>query len=397
MIILLTILFWASFILLFYSYILYPFIMQLLAKGKESNTLLYTKAALPHIVFITAAYNEENVIEQKLKNFLALDYPISKMTVFIGSDNSTDATNKICTAFAEKNDCINFINLKQRGGKAGVLNALLENHIDASNFEVAIMSDANVLLKEDAVFEMVKHFKNKSIGVVAANIINTTAKYNEVDTQERFYISKENELKSNEGKVFGATIGAFGACYAIRMNKIEPIPPNFLMEDFYLSMKVLAEKMRSITELNAIAYEDLPGKIEEEFNRKRRISAGNFQNLNVFKYLLFQQPFGVAFTFFSHKIIRWFGPFLLFTAFSCLAFLSVLASVEQLYQWFFVLSNVILIGALLDYALMNVNIHVNLLRLLRYFLLMNFALFLGFLDYVKGVQTNIWKPTERNE
>jgi cellulose synthase/poly-beta-1,6-N-acetylglucosamine synthase-like glycosyltransferase len=372
--------------------------MQLLAKGKESNMVLFSKdEALPHIVLITAAYNEEHVIQQKLDNFLALDYPKSKMSVFIGSDNSTDSTNSICAEFSKKYDWINFINFTQRGGKAGVLNALLENHIDASQFEVAIMSDANVILKDDAVFEMVKHFKNKAIGVVAANIVNTDSKYNEVDQQERFYISKENELKSNEGIVFGATVGAFGACYAIRMNKIESIPPNFLMEDFFLSMKVLEAKMIAITELKSIAYEDLPGQIEEEFKRKRRISAGNFQNLNVFKHLLFQQPFGVAFTFFSHKIIRWFGPFLLFTILSSLTFLCVLAPLKQLYQFIFVLTNVALFGALLDYVLMNLNIHVNLLRLIRYFLLMNFALFLGFLDYIKGVQTNIWKPTERNE
>jgi cellulose synthase/poly-beta-1,6-N-acetylglucosamine synthase-like glycosyltransferase len=247
------------------------------------------------------------------------------------------------------------------------------------------------------MFHLIKHFKNDNIGQVAANIINTESKSNEIEFQEKLYISRENALKNYEGLVFGKSIGAFGACYAIKSDLVIEIPNNFLMEDFFLSMSVLLQNKSSITEPLALAYEDLPGSIEEEFKRKRRISAGNFQNLSVYFPLLFGGSRSVAFSFFSHKIIRWFGPILLFTAFTMLTFLSVLSPIAKLYQLLFVISNVILLAALFDYALKYLNIHVNLFRLLRYFLLMNFALFLGFIDYVSGVKTNIWKPTQRNE
>ncbi|MEZ4929891.1 MAG: hypothetical protein R2777_07760 [Chitinophagales bacterium] len=50
---------------------------------------------------------------------------------------------------------------------------------------------------------------------------------------------------------------------------------------------------------------------------------------------------------------------------------------------------------ILDIALQKLKINVNLLRLHRYFIAMNIALLLGFIDWLKGVETNIWKPTER--
>jgi cellulose synthase/poly-beta-1,6-N-acetylglucosamine synthase-like glycosyltransferase len=397
MILIFQIFFWASLVLLLHSYLIYPFILKLLAKGKSDNSVVYENQNLPHVAIVMAAFNEEKVIAEKLESILKLNYPNSKLKLFIGSDNSTDATNQICQNYAQNHDFISFVNYKRRSGKAGVLNQLMKNEINPSEFEVLIMTDANVIFEPECVFHLVKHFKNTDIGLVAANVINTEAKSNEIAVQEKMYISQENELKYREGLVLGSAMGAFGACYAIRAVLMKEIPGNFLMEDFYLSMEVMSKHKKSITEPLALAYEDLPGSVDEEFKRKRRISAGNFQNLKAYKKLLISRPFSLAFAFFSHKVIRWFGPFLLFTAFTMLAFLSVEAPAYKLYQVLFVISNLILLSALFDYALMYLNIHVNLLRLLRYFLLMNFALFLGFVDYINGVKTNIWKPTERNE
>lgn len=397
MILIFQILFWASFLLLLHSYIVYPMLMSWLASGKKANQHVYSKDELPRTAIVIAAFNEEKVIKAKLDSIVALDYPAGKYEVFIGSDNSTDATNEICQSYADTYSHIHFVNFEQRSGKAGVLNRLFSIHINKADYKAVVLTDANVMFHPSLLYQLVKHFKESNIGLVAANIINTSAKSNEIADQEKMYISKENELKNHEGLVFGSSIGAFGACYAIRSELIKEIPSNFLMEDFYLSMEVLARNKKSVTELDALAYEDLPGSVDEEFKRKRRISAGNFQNLSVYFPLLLGRPFSVAFAFFSHKVIRWFGPVLLFTGFTTLVFLSVLAPVYKLYQVLFVLSNGILFAALLDYALMKLNIHVNLLRLLRYFLMMNFALFLGFIDYVSGVKTNIWKPTERNE
>jgi hypothetical protein len=75
--------------------------------------------------------------------------------------------------------------------------------------------------------------------------------------------------------------------------------------------------------------------------------------------------------------------------------LFVLYPSIQIYQMIFVLMIVNIFLPLIDLVLKAMNISVNLLRLHRYFLSMNIAMFLGFIDWVRGVKTNIWKPTER--
>ncbi|MGB1248212.1 MAG: glycosyltransferase [Chitinophagales bacterium] len=362
------------------------------AKGKAGNTIRYHKDELPEIAIVIAAYNEEKVIAQKLQSILESDYPLDKMTVFIGSDDSTDKTNEICEKFAKENAAINFHLIKGRHGKLGVLNQLFTQYIDLKKYEVIIQTDANILFAKRMVSTLVAHFKNKEIGLVCANVKNKNIRQEGISKQESIYISGENQLKINEGKAFGASMGAFGACYAIRSSYIEEIPSHCLAEDFYFSMLVLQQNAKIITDKDAICYEDLPSSILEEFNRKKRISVGNFQNLKEFKSLLFAKNKQVSFAFFSHKVLRWLGPFFLLFAYVSLAILVSF----PLYTTLFAIANLLLFLAFLDWALIRVDIHVNLLRLLRYFFMMNIALFFGFIKYVKGTENNVWTPTERN-
>ena len=393
MILIFKILFWLSFLLLFHTYLLYPFIMKLLAKNKKSNKIIFPKDDLPKIAIVIAAYNEEKLIKNKLESTLKTSYPKNKFQIFVGSDCSSDKTNEIVEQISKTSNKITFIIFKDRGGKQKVLNKLFRKHIYEEEFDLCIMTDANIIFQEDTIYELAKHFKNNKIGIVCANIKNLNIKEKGISKQEQFYISSENRLKINEGKVFGSSIAAFGACYAIKRNLIPTIPRNILMEDFFISMHVLKEKFKIITEVNAICYEDLPETISEEFKRKKRISTGNFQNLFIYLPLLFNSSFGVSFSFFSHKIIRWIGPFLLIFAYANLWFLREI----PLYFYLLQFANLLLILSVLDYFLIKININISTLRFIRYFLTMNLALLIGFLNYVKGVKTNIWQPTKRNE
>lgn len=390
----LQILFWSSFIGLAWNYLAYPFLVKILSKGKQINAIVYPKSNLPKIAVVIAAYNEENVIAEKLRSILQSNYPKNKLDVFIGSDNSTDKTNAICAQFCEEQPNFEYFNFTDRAGKSGVLNNLFSKHIVKENYTAIVLTDANVIFSKDCLMHLAKHFKNEQLGVVAANIINTKVENGDIGPQEKSYIASENQLKLHEGLAFEASIGAFGACYAIRSGLIQTIPANYLMEDFFLSMNTFVHQKGSIKDPLAIAYEDLPGSMEQEFKRKRRISSGNFQNLSVYYPLLFKWN-KVAFAFFSHKVLRWFGPLLLAIGYFSLLGLNLFAFALQPYLILFVIANALILLSLVDWILMRLKIHVNLLRLLRYFFLMNIALFLGLVDYIVGVKTNIWKPTQR--
>lgn len=381
--------------LVLYNYLVYPGLLEFLAKGKEMNRGVYTQNELPKVAIVFAAYNEEKVIVAKMRNLASINYPADLLDIHIGLDHPDDATASLIDQEKDIKFPVWVHHFKERGGKANVLNKMFTYSFEKYHYQLIVMMDANIISTENCLFELVKHFKNEEIGLVGAVIENAINDQAEIAEQEKFYIHRESKMKVNEGLVFKSTIGAFGACYAIRPKFIKPIPANFLMEDFYLSMYVLESGANCITEPNAIVFEDLPGSIQEEFKRKRRIATGNFQNLKAYFPLLWEKTFRVSFPFFSHKILRWISPMLLLTAIVCSSLLYVLEVNSFFNKIAFCLMLVNLILPILDIALRSMNINVNLLRLHRYFISMNFAMFLGFIDWIRGVKTNIWKPTER--
>jgi cellulose synthase/poly-beta-1,6-N-acetylglucosamine synthase-like glycosyltransferase len=390
------IVFWLSVALMFHSYALYPLLLRLFAAGKKQNNITYplTDEELPDVYVVFAVYNEERVIREKLESLFNTNYPPDKLKVYIGSDNSTDATNSIVQEFAAMYPQLVFNLYKGRNGKAQILNRLVAD-IKAKGHSadaVFVFTDANVFFTPTTLFELTKHFRNKTIAQVAANILNKGVRADGISHQEKSYIQRENHVKYLEGLNWGSMMGAFGACYAMRANAWTDIPANYLMEDFYLSMHILSGGGKAIMELNAICYEDVSNEVEEEYKRKVRIQAGNFQNLGVYWPLLFRFN-AVAFCFFSHKVIRWLGP-----VFILLAYVAniCLLPVSSFYLFTFVVQNLLLLSPIIDKVLKQLGVHLVILRFASYFYIMNFALVKGFVMYTQGVKTSAWNPTKRN-
>ncbi len=386
------ILFWLSFSCLFHSYILFPLILSLLAKGKILNTQIYNPndSDLPGVSILLAVFNEESVIDEKIKSTFKTIYPFQKIEFIIGSDACSDKTNQIIKQNLESFPNIKLIEFENRTGKAAIINYL---QTIAKN-EVLILTDANVFFEPVTIYNLVKHYKNQEIALVGGNIINKNFKNDGISFQEKSYLLRENKIKYQEGIIWGKMIGSFGGCYSILKKYYSPVPRNYLMDDFYITFGVFERNKKAICELDAICYEDVSNKIQEEFRRKVRISIGNFQNLNRFKKLLFFPLNGLSFSFFSHKILRWFGPVFIALAFLCSA---ILWNHNNMYRLFFISQTVLLLFPLFDFLLKKMNINIGSFRFITHFYIMNIALFVGLIKYLNGVNTNVWRPTERNQ
>ena len=390
-------LFWFCVLAMFHSYILYPLLLKLFSFGKKENETVFTSedVQLPHVFVVLSVFNEEKVIREKLESIFNTSYPLNKLKVFIGSDNSTDKTNSIVSEFAIKYPAVTFFPFSERSGKPNVLGKLVtkmeEVIIDKGN-TILVFTDANVMFTADTIYEMVKHFKNKTISQVGANILNKGMKQDGISFQEKSYITIENNIKYLEGLNWGSMMGAFGGCFALRADGWVSIPSNYIVDDFYLSMNILSNGKKAILDKKAICYEDVSNEVTNEFNRKARIQAGNFQNLATYWKLLFRFD-AVAFCFFSHKVLRWMGPF--FIALAYITNLCLLAD-SQFYRFTFVVQNLLLLSPVIDWLLKRIGIHLILLRFASYFIMMNIALAKGFAMYTKGIKTNVWEPTKRN-
>ena len=141
------------------------------------------------------------------------------------------------------------------------------------------------------------------------NMINRGMKEKGISFQEKAYISREVRLKTMESRLWGAMMGPFGGCYAIRKEDYTQVPANFLVDDFYINMRILKKRKLAINDVHAIVFENLPDELKVEFRRKVRIGTGNFQNLRKFWRLILLQDMDLLF---FHKVARWFGRFFFF-------------------------------------------------------------------------------------
>jgi cellulose synthase/poly-beta-1,6-N-acetylglucosamine synthase-like glycosyltransferase len=386
----LEIFFWICLLLVFHSYVLYPFILELLAKNIPANKIVYNNVQeLPFFSILISAFNEQDVIRDKVESIYKCNISHDKFELIIGSDNSSDATNEILTELSKNYSNLIFLPFNTRQGKGNVINQL----IGIAKGEIVVLTDANVMFDNNTLFELIKHFKNNKIGLVDTNMVNIGLKKEGISIQEKAYISREVKIKHNESKVWGTMMGPFGGCFAIRKALYEKVPSNFLVDDFYLNMKVYEKSYLAINNMNALVFEDVSNNIKEEFRRKIRIATGNFQNLAHFKAFLFHNLPGLSFCFISHKVIRWITPFLLIIA---MIMLVLLLNID-LYRILLFLGIMSMLIPILDYLLKKINVHVLIFRFISHFYAMNLALLIGFIKYLKGVDTNVWKPTKRNQ
>ena len=382
---LIIILICSSFLIL-HTYVFYPLFMILIYRNSNHNQLMfYSDHELPAIAILIAAHNEEKVIEKKILSVFNTNYPSSKLKIFIGSDASTDRTDEIISNLTNTYSNIEFIKFKGRVGKISIINHL-QSLCDES---VLILSDANVIFKQNTIFELVKYFKDSNVGLVSANIIKESSNNDGISYQEKKYLNFENKIKASESYAFNFIMGAEGGCYAIRNNLFSKVPSNFIVDDFFITMQVLERKNYALLNNLAICIEDVTTDISSEYRRKVRISSGNFQNLFFFKHLLFDFS-SICFAFWSHKVLRWLTPFFIFI---CLFSSVFLIPYHKFFIWISCIQLLLLLFPLFNYFFKFNNVF---LKFIAHFYLMNFALFEGFIKFIKGIKSSIWEPINRN-
>jgi cellulose synthase/poly-beta-1,6-N-acetylglucosamine synthase-like glycosyltransferase len=246
-------------------------------------------------------------------------------------------------------------------------------------------------------------------------MINVNQKEKGISKAESTYIRGEVGIKNNEGKVFGMMMGPFGGCYAVRKSFYSPVPENFLVDDFYINMKILKKGGKAISELNAKVYEEVPSDWKVEFKRKIRIATGSFQNLFAFTHLLFRFN-KLSFCFFSHKVLRWFGPLFMIGVYfiPMIILINAYLKLLEFFKLFgmpdtisfaplltepivviFVFEFFFLLLFILDLILKLIGINFFLTRLITHFFSTNLALLIGFFKFLSGVKSSVWTPTKR--
>ena len=243
MVITLKIIFWLCLALVVYTYVGYGAVLYIILKVKniffrrETTPILpLDPQLLPDVTLMICAYNEADVIEEKMQNIRALNYPQDKLCVMWVTDGSNDNSNELLQAYPE----VKLVYSPERKGKA----AAMQHGLQENKAEYVIFTDANTMLNADAIREIVRQFMKKNVSCVSGEKRVAARHAGQATAEgEGVYWKYESMLKRWDSELYSA-MGAAGELFAVRMSHYLPAPSNALLDDCMMSMLILKDGHR---------------------------------------------------------------------------------------------------------------------------------------------------------
>jgi cellulose synthase/poly-beta-1,6-N-acetylglucosamine synthase-like glycosyltransferase len=371
--------FWIAAFLLFYAYAGYGLLMAAWARLRPRPVL--KRRIEPRLSVVIAAHDEAETIGPRIANLLALDYPLERLEILIGSDGSTDATAARARAYEGLR--VRVFEFTARRGKPSVLNDL----VPEATGDLVVLADARQRFERGALRALVAPFADARIGAVSGTVVfPRDAAGRPIAAGSAAYRRLEASLRIAESRVDSA-IGATGAAYALRRDLFEPLPPDTVLDDVFIPMRIARRGFRVVFEPRARALDQAPRSPREEFTRKVRTLAGNLQLLLVERWLLDPRRNRLFIQTVSHKALRLFGPFLLFAMLAA----SLRLAGQPIYT-LALLGQALFYGAALAGHLLGRRRRVpRLLSLPFTFCVLNGAALVAVLRFAAGRQRVTWK------
>ena len=311
---------------LFFSYPLTLLILSRCCQLKQiaSPSFDRTSSDTPHISLIVVVRNGEKLIEEKIKNSLALDYPSEKLELIFFSDGSSDRTESIIEKYREKG--IRLMNSAIHKGKIHAMNLAVPEAIG----NIIAFSDVDAILEKRALLNLVRHFDHESIGGVCGQRLILKESTGLKDAQSR-YIHIDSLIKKLESRL-GSITSNDGKLYAIRKSLFMPIKEG-VTDDLSVALGVKRHGKRFIFDNTAQAAIRLPSRNPaHEITRRRRIVSGSLRCMMSHREVFNPLKHGdFAFGLFINKVLRRFMPFFLI-----LIWMSSLV-LSHVSQWFYLL------------------------------------------------------------
>lgn len=392
----LEIIFWTSLFIVFYTYLGYGILLYILVKMKECFRKPFFPAMpadneLPELTLFIAAYNEEAVVEEKMRNSLELDYPADKLHIVWVTDGSNDRTNELLSAWPQAT----VLYQPERQGKTAAMNRGM--HFVTT--PLVVFTDANTRLNREALRKIVQVFESPKVGCVAGEKrIAVQTKDNAASGGEGIYWKYESTLKKLDSRLYSAA-GAAGELFAIRRSLFEEMPADTLLDDFILSLRIVMQGYTIAYCADAYATESGSADMREEEKRKVRIAAGGLQSIWRLRPLLNPFRYGIfSFQYISHRVLRWsVTPFLLFLLLPLNTILIFTTSSPLFYAVIWLLQALFYLMGSWGYYLSMKHIKNKILFIPYYFLFMNVNVIRGisYLCKRKGHASGAWEKARR--
>ncbi len=400
----LKILFWATLLIVFYTYIGYGMLLYIiirlerLLKGSPLQAAMPADEDLPTMTLMICAYNEEDVVREKMENTLALDYPKDKLRIMWVTDGSNDHTNELLAAYPE----VDIVFSPERRGKT----AALKHGLKELQTRYVAFTDANTMINASALREIARLFCDPMVGCVSGEKRVAARREGEMaaeganDTMaaegESLYWRYESTLKRWDSELYSA-MGAAGELYAIDPKLCRDVPDEALLDDFMLSMYVVQAGKRIAYTANAYALEYGSANIHEESKRKRRIAAGGLQSIWWLRSMLnpLRQPL-VTFQYVSHRVLRWSITPVSMVLLLLVNIALVAMGAGIFYTVMLILQTLFYLMALAGWIMNRLGQKNKLLYTAYYFVFMNFNVFRGMAYLKSHGKSGAWEKAKRS-
>jgi len=254
-VIVLVVLFWVSLGLLVWTHLAYPLFAALLARIRSRR--VRKEDITPSVTLIVAAHNEEDVIERRLENLLALDYPAERLEIVVASDASDDRTDEL----VEREPRVRLVRCP-RGGKVAA-----QNHtVPQTTGEILAFTDANATWPPDALRKLVRGFADPEVAYVCGRV---SLLQPDGTNREGAYWRFEVWLRTRESDL-GSVTGGNGAIYAVRREDYVDVDPRF-GHDLAFPYLMVQRGRRAVYDPEAISVEKPSKDLEDEYRRKVRM------------------------------------------------------------------------------------------------------------------------------
>ncbi len=391
----LKIIFWVFVFIIFYTYLGYGILLfsilslrRFLGFGKPARSnALYE----PEVTLFCAAYNEKDFVDAKVKNSNSLEYPEEKVHQIWITDGSDDGTPDLL----EKYKGVEVFHEPERAGKIAAMNRGMQ----FVKTPIVIFSDGNTLLGKESIRRIVNLFSNPKVGCVSGEKRIFDKEKDNAVGNEGIYWKYESILKKWDAELY-SVVGAAGELFAIRTALYQHVEADTLLDDFVVSLRIAQQGYTIQYDPEAYAIENSSENVKEELKRKIRIAAGGIQSivrlrelLNIFKYRT------LSFQYISHRVLRWtLAPLGLLIAFVSNFFLALnvgITNFSSIYSLIFWAQIAFYLAAFAGWFFENRKIKVKLFFIPYYFFIMNLAVYLGFVRYLKGSQSVKWERAKR--
>ena len=365
--------FWASICVVAYTYAGYAVVVAVLARCRGSAPA--QSDATPALSVVVAAYNEAPRIAARVHNLLGQDYPADKLRVIVVSDGSTDGTEH---AAASADRRVRVLTLRENCGKATALNAALA----VVETGLVVFTDARQRFAPDTLRRLVTAFADPQVGAVTGEL---ELEAGAAAAPAGLYWRLEKFLRAREARL-GWLHGVSGAVYALRTRLFRALPAGTLLDDMWIPLHAAFDGYRIWMARDAVAYDSASATAAEEYRRKLRTLAGNWQLLARLPRLLDPRRNPLFVPYASHKLLRLVAPWLLIAA------LIASAQIDRdFYRYAFYAQSGGYLLALFGLLAPRFAAHVPLLPAAASFLMLNAAALLALPASVALDARGLWK------